>query len=86
MRTHAGERAKGVIAADREDMVARDLDGSNRMVHTSDICEGYEEIRNQDFYLEISPRRVGATRAKPTSPEVKATGGGNGLKGDLSDC
>ena len=86
MRTHARERAKGVIAADREDMVAGDLDGSNRMVHMSDIREGYEETRSQDFYLEISPRRVGATRTKPTKPEGKATGGGNGPKGDHSDC
>ena len=50
MRTHAWERAKGVIAADREDMVARDLDGSNRMVHMSDIREGYEEIRNHEIF------------------------------------
>ena len=85
MRTHAWERAKGVIAADREDMVARDLDGSNRTVHMSDICEGYEEIRNQDFYLEISPRRVGATGAKPTRLEKDAIGKEDGPKGDYSD-
>ena len=54
MRTHAEERARVVIAAAREDMRARDMDGWNSTVHMSDISKRDKEIPNQDFYLEIS--------------------------------
>ena len=40
---------------------------------------------NQDFYLEISPRRVGATGAKPTRLDKDAIGKEDGPKGDYSD-
>ena len=54
MGTHASERGGTAIATDRKDMGRCEMDGTNGMVHTSDISKRDEEIRSRDFYLEMS--------------------------------
>ena len=81
MGTHASERGGMAIAADREDMGTREVNGTSGMVHTSDISKRGEEIRSRDFYLEILPPKAVSAKVGPVRPSGVVGEEGSGLEG-----
>ena len=84
MGTHASERGGMAIATDRKDMGRCEMDGTNGMVHTSDISKRDEEIRSRDFYLEMSTPGAVSAKVGPSRPsgmvgeEARGLDGGDG--------
>ena len=68
MGTHAGERGGLAIAAARKDMGTWEMVGSSGMVHTSDISKRDEDLRSQDFYLEVLPPEAVSAKVGPMRP------------------